>query len=220
MVNNLNDGMSWGLFPLVFAAAGLGIKEIGLLAAVYPGVWGVGQLATGVVSDRIGRKPLIVSGMWVQAAGIFLLLLTHGFWPWLAAMALLGAGTALVYPTLLAAVSDVAHPDWRASAIGVYRLWRDGGYVLGALLAGILSDLLGVSWAIGVIGALTFASGIGVAIRMYETLPGKRATQGEKVTGIVSNTGMPVADWPRVARGLHGVAAGTLTELARHELGV
>ncbi len=194
MVNNLNDGMSWGLFPLVFAAAGLGIERIGLLAAVYPGVWGLGQLGTGVLSDRIGRKPLIVAGMWVQAAGIFLLLLSHGFWPWLGAMVLLGLGTAMVYPTLLAAVSDVAHPDWRASSIGVYRLWRDGGYVLGALLAGILSDLLGVSWAIGTVGALTFASGIVVVLRMYETLPARQASSSTQIDSSVSATQLPVAD--------------------------
>ena len=174
MVNNLNDGMAWGLFPLFFAAAGLGIREIGVLAAVYPGVWGLGQLGTGVLSDRLGRKGMIVAGMWVQAIGIFLLLLTHGFRPWLLAMALLGLGTALVYPTLLAAVSDVAHPDWRASAVGVYRLWRDGGYAVGALIAGFLADRLGVTWAIGTIGTLTFASGVVVALRMYETLPAKR----------------------------------------------
>src|SRR5204862_2707098 len=135
-------------------------ERVGLLAAIYPGVWGVGQLATGALSDRVGRKPLIVAGMWVQAAAIFLLLLTGGFLPWAAAMALLGLGTALVYPTLLAAVSDVAHPDWRASAVGVYRLWRDGGYAVGALIAGILADLLGVPWAIAGIAALTFISGV------------------------------------------------------------
>ena len=170
MINNLNDGLAWGLFPLFFAAAGLSVEQIGVLAAVYPGVWGLGQLATGALSDRLGRKALIVAGMWLQAVAIFLLLLVPGFAPWLAEMALLGLGTALVYPTLLAAVSDVAHPDWRASAIGVYRLWRDGGYVLGALLAGILADRFGFSWAIGAIGALTAVSGLVVALRMYETL--------------------------------------------------
>lgn len=175
MVNNLNDGMAWGLFPLFFAAAGLEVEQIGALAAIYPGVWGLSQLATGALSDRLGRKGLIVAGMWVQAGGILLLVLTRGFLPWAAAMGLLGLGTALVYPTLLAAVSDVAHPDWRASAVGVYRLWRDGGYALGALLAGALADLLGVSWAIAGIGALTFASGVVVLGRMYETLPAARS---------------------------------------------
>jgi len=196
MVNNLNDGMAWGLFPLFFAAAGLGIREIGVLAAVYPGVWGLGQLGTGMLSDRLGRKGMIVAGMWVQAVAIFLLLLTHGFHPWLAAMALLGLGTALVYPTLLAAVSDVAHPDWRASAVGVYRLWRDGGYAVGALIAGILADRLGVTWAIGTIGTLTFASGVVVALRMYETLPSRRqpaaaAAEPATVTSAGTSAGRP-----------------------------
>jgi MFS family permease len=174
MVNNLNDGLAWGLFPLFFAAAGLGVAQIGLLAAIYPGVWGIAQLGTGALSDRLGRKGLIVAGMWVQAVGIGLVVLTQGFLPWAGAMALLGLGTAMVYPTLLAAVSDVAHPDWRASAVGVYRLWRDGGYALGALLAGVLADLLGVPWAITAIALLTFASGVVVLIRMYETLPARR----------------------------------------------
>ena len=175
MVNNLNDGLAWGLFPLYFAAAGLEVQHVAILAAIYPGVWSVAQLGTGALSDRIGRKGMIVGGMWLQAVGILLVLLTRGFAPWLGSMVLLGLGTALVYPTLLAAISDVAHPDWRASAVGVYRLWRDGGYAVGALLAGALADLLGVPWAIGVIAALTFASGAVVLGRMYETLPSRRA---------------------------------------------
>ncbi|MBI4494342.1 MAG: MFS transporter, partial [Chloroflexi bacterium] len=175
LVNNLNDGLARGLFPLYFAAAGLPVEQVGLLAAIYPGVWGVAQLGTGVLSDHLGRKGLIVAGMWVQAAGIFLVVLTRGFAPWAAGAALLGLGTALVYPTLLAAVSDVAHPDWRASAVGVYRLWRDGGYALGALLAGVLADLFGLPWAIAAVGGLTFLSGALAAGVMYETLPAKRA---------------------------------------------
>jgi MFS family permease len=175
MVNNLNDGLAWGLFPLYFAAAGLDVQQVAVLAAIYPGVWSIGQLATGALSDNIGRKGMIVGGMWLQSVGILLVLLTRGFAPWAGSMVLLGAGTALVYPTLLAAISDVAHPEWRASAVGVYRLWRDGGYAVGALLAGVLADLLGVSWAIGAIAALTFASGAVVLGRMYETLPSKRA---------------------------------------------
>jgi MFS family permease len=174
MVNNLNDGLAWGLFPLFFAAAGLSVVQIGLLAAIYPGVWGIAQMGTGALSDRLGRKGMIVAGMWVQAVAIGLVVLTQGYLPWAGAMALLGLGTALVYPTLLAAVSDVAHPDWRASAVGVYRLWRDGGYALGALLAGVLADLLGIPWAIVGIALLTFASGVVVLVRMYETLPAKR----------------------------------------------
>jgi len=172
LVNNLNDGLAFGLFPLYFAAAGLDTEHIGWLVAVYPAVWGVGQLATGALSDRWGRKGLIAAGMWVQAAGLLLILLGHPFWLWLAGAILLGIGTALVYPTLLAAVSDVAHPSWRASAVGVYRLWRDSGYAIGALLAGIIADLLSIPWAIGVVGVLTFLSGVIVAMVMRETLPG------------------------------------------------
>ena len=180
MVNNLNDGLAWGLFPLYFAAAGLDVQQVAVLAAIYPGVWSVGQLATGALSDKVGRKGMIVGGMWLQAVGILLVLLTRGFEPWAGSMVLLGLGTALVYPTLLAAISDVAHPDWRASAVGVYRLWRDGGYAIGALLAGGLADLLGVPWAIGAIAALTFASGTVVLVRMYETLPTARVASAER----------------------------------------
>jgi MFS family permease len=173
LVNNLNDGMVWGLVPLYFAAAGLGIEQIGLLAAVYPGVWGLSQLGTGALSDRVGRKGLIVGGMWLQAAGIGSIVLWQSLASWLVSMLLLGLGTALVYPTLLAVISDVAHPEWRASAVGVYRLWRDGGYALGAVLSGVVADLLGVSWAIGAVGLLTLASGVIAWVRMYETLPAK-----------------------------------------------
>jgi MFS family permease len=175
MVNNLNDGMAWGLFPLYFALAGLPIGEVSLLAALYLAVWGLAQLGTGALSDHLGRKWLISAGMLVQAGGIFLIMLTRGFWPWAAGATLLGLGTALVYPTLLAAIGDVAHPSWRASAVGVYRLWRDGGYAVGALLAGLLADALGLSWAIGAVGGLTLLSGIIVALVMYETLPARRA---------------------------------------------
>ena len=170
LVNNLNDGLAWGLFPLFFAAAGLSVVQISLLAGIYPGVWGTAQLLTGALSDRLGRKGMIVGGMLLQGVAIILLPLVHGFAMWAIAMILLGLGTALVYPTLLAAVSDVAHPDWRASAVGVYRLWRDSGYALGALLAGLLADTFGVSWAIGVIGGLTFLSGVVVQSVMRETL--------------------------------------------------
>ncbi len=170
LVNNLNDGMAWGLFPLFFATLGLSIDQIGVLAALYPAVWGLGQLATGALSDRLGRKPLIVGGMAVQAAAIFLLLGASTFGRLAAAMALLGLGTALVYPTLLAAIGDVAHPSWRASAVGVYRLWRDGGYVVGALLAGLLADALGIAWAVGAVGGLTLLSGALAALAMRETL--------------------------------------------------
>jgi MFS family permease len=169
MVNNLNDGMAWGLLPLYFASQGLSLERISFLAALYPAVWGSMQLVTGGLSDRTGRKWMIALGMLVQAAGIALFVAGSSFSTWAVAAVLLGLGTAMVYPTLLAAVGDVAHPSWRASAVGVYRLWRDGGYSVGALLAGGLADALGVRWAIGAIGGLTFLSGIIVATVMYET---------------------------------------------------
>jgi MFS family permease len=172
MVNNLNDGVMWGLIPLFLAGAGLPLERVGLIVAAYPGVWGLGQLFTGALSDRWGRKPLIATGMWVQALGIGTLVAGRSFWPWLGGAILLGLGTALVYPTLLAAISDVAHPDWRASAVGVYRLWRDGGYAVGALTAGWLADGLGIPAALAAVGGLTFLSGLLVAGVMVETLPG------------------------------------------------
>ncbi len=174
LVNNLNDGLAWGVFPLFFAAGGLSIAQIGLLAGIYPGVWGATQLLTGALSDRVGRKGMIVGGMLLQGVAIGLLPLLHGFGSWAITMTMLGLGTALVYPTLLAAVADVAHPDWRASAVGVYRLWRDSGYAIGALLAGVLADLFGVSWAIGVIAGLTALSGVLAQAVMAETLPARR----------------------------------------------
>jgi MFS family permease len=169
MVNNLNDGLAWGIFPLFFAKAGLSVSQIGFLAALYPAVWGLGQLVTGALSDHLGRKWLIAAGMWTQAVAIGIIAAVHGFWPWAGGALLLGAGTAMVYPTLLAAIGDVAHPTWRASSVGVYRLWRDGGFAVGALLAGIIADLLGMAAAIWAVAALTAASGLVVAIRMYET---------------------------------------------------
>jgi MFS family permease len=171
LVNNLNDGMAWGLFPLVFAAAGMNLAQVGMLAAVYPATWSVGQLVTGAVSDRTGRKPLIVWGMWLQAVGIAVVALAQAFAGFVVSAVLLGIGTAMVYPTLLAAIGDVAQPSWRASAIGVYRLWRDLGYAVGALLAGVTADAFGVSAAMWVIAALTFGSGLVAALRMSETLP-------------------------------------------------
>ena len=168
LVNNLNDGMSWGIFPLFFAAFGLGVERIGILKAVYPATWGVLQVATGPLSDRWGRKGLIVSGMWVQAAGLFLTALTREFEYWLAGSLLLGVGTAMVYPSLIAAVSDASHPTWRARSLSVYRFWRDLGYAIGAFSAGIIADLFGLSWAIGTIAGLTFASGVVVAAVMRE----------------------------------------------------
>jgi MFS family permease len=170
LVNNLNDGLAWGLFPLFFAAAGLSVREIGLLAFVYPATWGVTQLATGALSDRWGRKWLIVAGMLLQAAALAAMIAWRGLAPWAAAGVALGVGTAMVYPTLLAAIGDVAHPTWRGSAVGVYRLWRDLGYAVGAILAGLLADAFGMATAIGVVAGLTAASGLLVALRMPETL--------------------------------------------------
>ncbi len=169
LVNNLNDGMAWGLFPLFYAAAGVSLERIGWLSAIYPAVWGVGQLFTGALSDRLGRKWLIAGGMWIQAIGIAAIVLSHEFWAFAAGAVLLGAGTAMVYPTLLAAIGDVAHPTWRASAVGVYRLWRDLGYAVGALLAGVTADLLGIRAAIWLVAAMTLTSGLIVAFRMTET---------------------------------------------------
>jgi MFS family permease len=169
LVNNLNDGVAWGLFPLHFAAAGLSVAHIGALAALYPAVWGLSQLVTGWASDRLGRKWLIAGGMWVQAAGIALTALTQDALWWAVSAVLLGLGTAMVYPTLLAAIGDVAHPSWRAQSVGVYRLWRDAGYAIGALAAGFLADRFGIAPAIGATAALTAMSGIVVAVRMRET---------------------------------------------------
>jgi MFS family permease len=169
LVNNLNDGMSWGIFPLFFASFGLGVERIGLLKAIYPATWGILQIATGQLSDRWGRKGLIVAGMWIQAGGLFLTAATRQFEWWLVGSLLLGLGTAMVYPTLIASVSDASHPTWRARSLSVYRFWRDLGYAIGALSAGIIADLFGMAWAIGIIGALTFLSGTIVAAVMTST---------------------------------------------------
>jgi MFS family permease len=171
LVNNLNDGLAWGLFPLYFAAAGLSIARIGILAAVYPAIWGLGQLVTGGLSDRVGRKWLIAGGMLTQAVAIAFIAATTGFWLWALGAVFLGAGTAMVYPTLLAAIGDVAHPNWRARSVGIYRLWRDGGFAVGAILAGVIADAAGITTAIYAVAALTAASGLVVAVRMYETHP-------------------------------------------------
>ncbi|HVE19677.1 MAG TPA: MFS transporter [Ilumatobacteraceae bacterium] len=171
LVNNLNDGLAWGLFPIFFANAGMSIGRIGVLAALYPAVWGLGQLYTGGLSDRIGRKPLIVGGMLTQAVAIAWIAATGSFAAWAVGAIVLGAGTAMVYPTLLAAIGDVAHPTWRARSVGIYRLWRDGGFAIGALLAGTLADLISIPAAIYTVAALTAASGIVAAVRMYETHP-------------------------------------------------
>lgn len=169
LVNNLNFGLSWGLFPLLFATADLAPAQIGLLFALYPGVWGAGQLVTGALSDRIGRKHLITTGMAVQAAALALIAATDGFAGWAAGAVLLGAGTAMVYPTLLAVVGDVAHPLWRGRAVGIYRVWRDSGYAVGAVLGGIVADLMGLQAAVWAAAAVSAAAALLVAVRMYET---------------------------------------------------
>ena len=171
LVNNLNDGMAWGLLPLFYAAAGLPIVQIGVLAAIYPAVWAVAQVGTGAWSDHVGRKPLIVSGMLLQGAAIGLIAIGTSFGVWAVAAVALGLGTAMVYPTLLAAVADVAEPSWRASAIGVYRLWRDLGFAAGAIVAGVIADRAGMATAIWAVAGLTIASGLVVLLRMRETRP-------------------------------------------------
>jgi MFS family permease len=155
---------------LHFAAAGLAIERIAILSAVYPATWGIFQLFTGALSDRAGRKWMIAGGMWVQAIAIALFLLPVNFALWFAAAVLLGVGTAMVYPTLLAAIGDVVDPLVRASSVGVYRLWRDSGYAFGALISGIVAHELGADAAIAVVAALTLGSGAIVAVRMRETL--------------------------------------------------
>ena len=167
LVNNLNDALAWGLVPLFLAAHGSGPDEIGLVAGLYPAVWGAGQVWTGHWSDRVGRKPLIVAGMLLQAGALVALAVSSGaVTPAAVAAVLLGAGTALVYPTLIAAISDAVTPVARASMVGVYRFWRDMGYVAGALIAGIVADAFGFGGAIAVVAALTAASGIWVALDM------------------------------------------------------
>lgn len=181
LVNNLNDGLAWGLLPIFFTHAGLSVEQVALIAAAYPFSWGVLQLGTGALSDRWGRRPMIVGGMALQALALWAILLVHGQGPWISAALLLGLGTALVYPTLLAAVSDVAHPTWRASVVGVYRLWRDLGYAVGALLSGIVADLAGIPTAIAVVAGLTLLSAAIAAWRLREALPG-RASQLREAT--------------------------------------
>ena len=183
MVNNLNDGLAWGLFPILFAAAGLSVARIGILAALYPAVWGLGQLVTGPLSDRWGRKWLITAGMLVQAVALGMIAAADSFMQWATAAVLLGAGTAMVYPTLLASIGDVAHPAWRARAVGVYRLWRDGGFAVGAVLAGVVADIWGVRTAVWVVAVITALSGLVVAVRMYETHPAASRRTSKRYEG-------------------------------------
>ncbi|HKW93959.1 MAG TPA: MFS transporter [Methylomirabilota bacterium] len=182
LINNLNDGMSWGLYPLFFAAHGLGVERIGVVKAVYPAVWGICQVPTGLLSDRLGRKGLIAWGMVVQAGGIWLTALVPDYGAWLTGAVLQGLGTAMVYPTLLAAITDHAQPAWRASSLGVYRFWRDLGYAVGALLSGVIADALGIEAAIHVVAALTLASGavVGAAMRRPAPHPTSRRRSGSR----------------------------------------
>jgi MFS family permease len=162
--------MVWGLVPLFLASEGLSVSQIGVVTAIYPASWGLAQLATGAWSDRVGRKPLIVAGMWLQAVGILGFVAIASYGGWVASALAMGLGTALVYPTLIAAISDRAHPAWRASAVGVYRLWRDLGYAAGGLLVGLVADAVGMSSAIVAVGVLTAVSGVVVAARMRDAI--------------------------------------------------
>ena len=181
LVNNLNFGLSWGLFPLLFASAGLPVGQIAVLFALYPAVWGVGQLVTGALSDRWGRKRLISGGMLVQATALVVIASSGSFAPWAAGTMLLGAGTAMVYPTLLAAIGDVAHPAWRGRAVGIYRVWRDLGYAVGALMGGVVADLWNLRTAVWAAAVISLVSAIVVAVRMYETHHSPSGTDREGV---------------------------------------
>ncbi len=176
LINNLNDAVAWVLFPLLWATAGIGTATIGTLAALYPAVWGLGQLVTGAWSDRVGRKPLIVSGMLVQAVALGAIAAADNTWGWAIGAIGLGAGTALVYPTLLAVISDVAHPSWRATSVGTYRFWRDAGFAIGGIAVGMIADSGGLQPAIWATAAVTAVSGLVVWVRMYETHPASSAT--------------------------------------------
>ena len=171
LVNNLNDGLVWGLLPIVWLSAGLDLGQIGFLAAAYPATWGVVQVVTGGLSDAVGRKRLIVVGMLLQAGAIAAMAVWSGFGPWVAAGIALGVGTAMVYPTLLAVVADVAEPRQRGAITGIYRFWRDLGFAIGAVLVGVLVDRFDTRVAILVVAGLTAGSGLTVAVRMRETRP-------------------------------------------------
>ena len=181
LVNNLNDGMSWGVFPLLFVASGVSLEGVGIIKAVYPVIWGVGQVVTGPLADRIGRKPLIVWGMITQALGhlVIGLGLAAPFLAGLIGSVLLGIGTAMVYPALLAAAGDAAHPSWRATSVGVYRFWRDLGYAIGALMAGVVAGMLGLVWSVHAAGILTLLSGLVAWKWMRETLSRASEARGK-----------------------------------------
>ncbi len=169
-INNLNDGMAWGIFPMLYASLGFDLKTIGMLSFIYPATWGISQIFTGYFSDFAGRKIFIYGGMWIQSLGIALMALFQEFWIFVVANILLGLGTAMVYPTLLAAIGDVAHPKERATVVGIYRLWRDSGYAAGAIIAGLVADSFGLISSIWLVAIITFLSGLVVIVRMSETL--------------------------------------------------
>jgi MFS family permease len=205
LVNNLNDGMAWGVFPLLFVANGVSLEGVGLIKAVYPVIWGAGQIVTGSLADRIGRKPLIVWGMFVQAAGhaVIGLGLAAPLLAGLVGSALLGLGTAMVYPALLAAVGDVAHPAWRATSVGVYRFWRDLGYAVGALMAGVVAGIFGLVWAVHVAGILTALSGLLAWAQMSETLP--RVRIATEAAPLRTGAAIPDSGAPQTVDALRGV---------------
>jgi MFS family permease len=209
LVNNLNDALAWGLAPLYLAAHGAGASKIGLVAAVYPAVWGFLQLGTGWLSDHAGRQSMITLGMLVQAGALALLVAGGGaFAPSLVAAALLGIGTAFVYPTLIASVSDVVEPRDRAAVVGVYRFWRDSGFVAGALLAGFAADALGSGSAIAIVAALTAASGLFVALTPWEPRVRGRLRLRRWLVS-------PTSPWPMRARGVRSSTDGRSAKCGR-----
>lgn len=181
LITMLKDGMAWGLFPLYLASTGLSLEKVGIVVALYPASWGFFQLFTGPLSDKTGRKWMIAGGMWFQAAGIIWILVTNTYPLWILGSIVIGLGTAMVHPTLPAVVSDVVPASWRASSMGVFRLWRDSGYAFGAIVAGLLTDLLNINWAIGLVAALPIISGLIVAIRLKETNVMARTSKNELI---------------------------------------
>jgi MFS family permease len=177
LVNNLIFGVSWGLFTLYFSSYSLNTADIGILKALHPGIWGILQLATGLLSDRTGRKILILPGMFTQTIGIWVILYSNEYIGWIAGMSLLGIGTAMVYPTLLAAISDISHPNWRATSLGVYRFWRDIGFVFGAVGIGFIADMVNMFTAIQIVAWIGLASGIVVMLLMKETKTNHRRNE-------------------------------------------
>jgi MFS family permease len=166
LINNLNDGMVWGVFPILLASKNFSIQEIGIVSAIYPAVWGVGQTVTGKMADKICKKDMLFWGMLLQAAALFLFVLAESFTQFISLAVLLGWGTAMVYPTFLAAIAENTHPQDRAKSLGVFRLWRDLGYAIGAIITGIIADAIGIKTSIIFIGGITFLSGVIINYRM------------------------------------------------------